>query len=167
MWFLLAILVLVLNKQQLQLDQCIFFWDCEWGYPGLAGFERVTGRKDRSLQMEDIGCKCQRFLSFSKRQEEETNYNCQIFFPSLFKILILYRRFLLKFCVALMTPGSTWSFLKPWANQCIFLMEMFLLSYVNELCIYPRLFLQVGLLKRLRPDNGSTNQYVILIQLFS
>ena len=39
-------------------------------------------------------------------------------------------------------------------------MEMFVLSYVNVLCIYPRLCLQVGL------PNGSesylTNQYVIL-----
>ena len=31
------------------------------------------------------------------------------------------------------------TFLKPWANQCVFLMEMLFLSYVNELCIYPRL----------------------------
>ena len=30
-----------------------------------------------------------------------------------------------------MTPGCTWTFLKPWANQCIFVMEMFALSYVN------------------------------------
>ena len=36
-----------------------------------------------------------------------------------------------------MIPGSTWTFLKPWANQCIFLMEMFVLNYVNVLCIYP------------------------------
>ena len=43
----------------------------------------------------------------------------------------------------MMTPGSTWTFLKLWANQCVFLMEMFFLSYVNELCIYPRLCLQV------------------------
>ena len=55
----------------------------------------------------------------SIKLQEETNYKCQIFF-------------LLKFCVAMMTPGSTWTFLKPWANQCVFLMEMFFLSYVNE-----------------------------------
>jgi len=36
---------------------------------------------------------------------------------------------------------STWTFRKPWANQCVFLMDMFFLSYVNELCIYPRLCL--------------------------
>ena len=31
--------------------------------------ERVTGRKARGLQMEEIACKCQTFLSL-KRQEE-------------------------------------------------------------------------------------------------
>ena len=51
-------------------------------------------------------------------------------------------RFLLKFCIAITTPGSTQAtFLKPWANQCIFPKEMFFLSYVNELCICPRLCL--------------------------
>ena len=45
-----------------------------------------------------------------------------------------------------------------WVNHCIFLMEMFVLSSVNVLCIYPRLCLLVG------SPNGShlTNQYVIL-----
>ena len=46
--------------------------------------------------------------------------------------------------------NDTWfhlklTILKPWVNQCILLMEMFVLSYVNVLCIYPRLCLQVGL----------------------
>ena len=36
------------------------------------------------------------------------------------------------------------TFLKPWANWYIFLMEMFVLSYVNVLGIYLRLYLQVG-----------------------
>ena len=36
------------------------------------------------------------------------------------------------FFLSLLAPGSTWTFLKPWANQCIFHMEMFFLSYVNE-----------------------------------
>ena len=44
----------------------------------------------------------------------------------------------------MMTPGSTRTFLKPGAKQCVFLVEMFVLSYVNELCIYPRLWLQIG-----------------------
>ena len=73
----------------------------------------------------------------SLKWQEETNYKCQIFFPSLYKIK---RRCLLKFC-------DTWlllhlTFLKPWANQCLFLMEMFVLSYVNVLSIYPRLCLK-------------------------
>ena len=39
-------------------------------------------------------------------------------------------------------------------------MEMFVLSYVNVLCIYPRLCLQVGSPSRLR--TYLTNHYVIL-----
>ena len=46
------------------------------------GIERITGRKSRSLQMEEIGCKCQTFFSLSLKQQEEKNYKCQIFgFP--------------------------------------------------------------------------------------
>ena len=32
--------------------------------------ERLTGRKARGLQMEEIGCKCQTFLISLKRQGE-------------------------------------------------------------------------------------------------
>ena len=66
------------------------------------------GRKTKGLQTEKIGCKCQTCFYLSLKQQEETNYKCQIFFffPSLYKIK---RRFLLKFCVAVMTPGSTWT----------------------------------------------------------
>ena len=66
-----------------------------------------------SLQMSYI------VLLSPLKWQEETNDKCQIFF-------------LLKFCVAMTTPSSTGTFLKPWANQRIFLMEMFFLSYVNE-----------------------------------
>ena len=60
--------------------------------------------------------------------------------------------------------NDTWfhlklTILKPWVNQCIFLMEMFVLSYVSVLCIYSRLCLQVGSIW-LRTD--LTNRYVIL-----
>ena len=56
------------------------------------------------------------------------------------------------------------TFLKPWANQCVFLMEMLFLGYVNELCIYPRLcFFSSPFSLRLRIEKGSTNQYVLLI----
>ena len=36
-------------------------------------FERVTGRKARGLQMEEIGCKCQTFKNLSLKWQEETN----------------------------------------------------------------------------------------------
>ena len=64
--------------------------------------ERVTGRMARGLQREEIACKCQTFLSLlSSRRKQTSNI-----FPSLYKFK---RRFLLKYCVAIMTPGFTWS----------------------------------------------------------
>ena len=63
--------------------------------------ERVIGRKPRDLQTEEIGCKCQTLFIALKRQKE-TNY--RYFFPSLYKF---QRRLLLKYCVAIMTPGFT------------------------------------------------------------
>ena len=46
------------------------------------GNKRITDMKARSLQMEEIACKCQTFFSLSLKQQEETNYKCQIFgFP--------------------------------------------------------------------------------------
>ena len=99
-----------------------------------------------SLQVSDI------FISL--KRQEETNV---IFFPSLYKFK---RRFLLKFCVAIMTPGFTWTILIPRDNQCLFLVEMFVLSYANILCSYPKLCLQVGSTSWLR--TYLTNQYVIL-----
>ena len=50
--------------------------------------------------------------------------------------------------------------LKPRDNQCLFLMEMFILGYANVLCIYPKLCLQVGSAFWLR--TYLINQYVIL-----
>ena len=35
--------------------------------------KRITGRKARGLQMEEIGCKCQTFFSLSLKWQEETN----------------------------------------------------------------------------------------------
>ena len=63
--------------------------------------ERVTGRKARGLQTEETGCKCQTFLISLKRRRKQTS---DIFFPSLYKVK---RRFLLKYCVAIMTPDFT------------------------------------------------------------
>jgi len=45
--------------------------------------ERVTGRKVRGLQMEEIGFKCQTFFYLSLKQQEEANYKCE-FFPLLY-----------------------------------------------------------------------------------
>ena len=38
------------------------------------------GRKTKGLQTEKIGCKCQTCFYLSLKQQEETNYKCQIFF---------------------------------------------------------------------------------------
>ena len=67
--------------------------------------ERVTGRKARGLQtgnrlhVSDI-------FYLSLKWQEETNYRRHSFTPCLCKFK---RRFLLKFCVAMTTPGSTWT----------------------------------------------------------
>ena len=91
--------------------------------------------------MEEIGCKYQTFLSLLGGRRKQTS---DIFFP--FSIQISKEASLkILYC-----HNNTWfhlklTILKPWVNQCIFLMEMFVLSYVNMLCIYPRLCIQVGL----------------------
>ena len=41
--------------------------------------ERVTGRKARGLQTEEIGCKCQTFLSLKQQEKTDQRY----FFSSL------------------------------------------------------------------------------------
>ena len=61
--------------------------------------------------------------------------------------------------------NDTWfhlklTILKSRDNQCLFLIEMFVLSYANVLCIYPKLCPQVSSASWLRTD--LTNQYVIL-----
>ena len=61
------------------------------------------------------------------------------------------------------TPGSTWTYL--FSN--LELTNVFL-CYVNELCIYLKFCLSSSQFQlRLRTNNGSANQYVLLIQLFS
>ena len=69
--------------------------------PALAppSIERVTGRKARGLQTEETACKGQTLLSLLSGRRKQTS---DIFFPSLYK----FKRFLLKFCVA-MIPGFT------------------------------------------------------------
>ena len=107
-----------------------------------AGNEKVTGRKARGLQMEEIGCNYQTFLSLLNGRRKHTS-DIFFFFPSLYKFK---RRLLFKI---LCCHNDTWfhlklTILKAWVNQCNFLMDMFVLRYVNVLCIYPRLCLQVG-----------------------
>ena len=83
--------------------------------------ERVTGRKARGLQMEEIGCKCQTFLYHLSGRRKQTS---DIFF-------LLYTDLKGGF----MCCHDTWfhlTILKPWVNQYVFfLMEMFVLRYVN------------------------------------
>ena len=75
----------------------------EWQRMRWLDGERVTGRKARCLQTEEIACKCQKFFSLLNGRRKQTS---DIFFPSLYKFK---RRFLLKYCVAIMKPGFTWS----------------------------------------------------------
>ena len=97
-------------------------------------YERVTGRKARGLQTKEIGCKCQTFfISLLSGRRKQTSHIC-IFFPLLYTNL---KGVSLKI---LCCHNDTWfhlklTILKPWVNQCILLMEMFVLSYVNVLCI--------------------------------
>ena len=39
----------------------------------VTGIERVTGRKARGLQMEEIACKCQTFLSLLRGRRKQTS----------------------------------------------------------------------------------------------
>ena len=83
-----------------------------------------------------------------------------IFFPSLYKFK---RRFVSLKIVC--CHNDTWfhlklTILKPRDNQCLFLMEMFILRYANVLYIYPKLCLQVCSVFWLR--TYLINQYVIL-----
>ena len=124
------------------------------------GNERVTGRKARGLQIEEIACKCQTFFSLLSGRRKQTA-SVRLFSFSIqnlkvsFKILCCHNdtRFRLKLAI-----------LESRDNQCLFLMEMFVLSYANVLCIYPRLCLQVGSISWLR--TYLTNQYVILRYCF-
>jgi len=56
-------------------------WQCgKWGKeigPQLPEAERVTGRKARGLQAEEIACKCQTFLSLISGRRKQTS---EIFF---------------------------------------------------------------------------------------
>ena len=82
--------------------------------------ERVTGRKARDLQMEEIGYKWQSlFISPLRGRRKHTTS------VRFFSLKILCCQDDTRFHLNLTS-------LKPWANQYIFVMEMFFLSYVNE-----------------------------------
>ena len=116
------------------------------------GNERVTGRKARGLQIEEIACKCQTFLSLLSGRRKQTS--------NIFSFSIqIQREVSLKI---LCGHNDTWfrlklTILKLRDNQCLFLMEMFVLSYANVLCLYPKLCLQVG--SASWPRTYLTNQY--------
>ena len=68
----------------------------------LSGFERVTGKKARGLQMEKICCKCQTcFLSLLSGRRKQTSVRN---FPFTIQIK---KEVSLEFCVARRTPDST------------------------------------------------------------
>ena len=83
-------------------------WVLEWLQLAFLSFERITGRKAIGLQMEEMGCKVKGcftfFISLLRGRRKQTNVT--FFPPSLYKFK---KRFLLKFCVAIKTPGSTWT----------------------------------------------------------
>ena len=77
----------------------------QWTITFMVKFERVTGRNARGPQTEEIGCKGQTFfISLISGKRKQTTMSD--FFPVLCKIK---KRFLSKFCVDMMTPGSTFS----------------------------------------------------------
>jgi len=45
----------------------------EGDHRGCGGCERVTSRKARDLQMEEIACKCQTFLSLLSGRRKQTS----------------------------------------------------------------------------------------------
>ena len=64
---------------------CLVHWvcaDCQSEFSRMfdSPIERVTGRKARVLQMEEIDCKCQTFLSLLSGRRKQTS---NIFFSSL------------------------------------------------------------------------------------
>ena len=79
-------------------------------------FERVTGRKTRGLQTEEIGCKCQIFFLSPLSGRKKQTAKCQIFF-----FFLLHTKL-----------------------KGVFSMEMFFLSYVNETMSLEFVFLQNG-----------------------
>ena len=72
--------------------------DGEAWWPAIYGVAQIQTRLKRLSSSSS-----ERFY-LSLKQQKETNYKCEINFPSLYKIK---GRFLLNFSVAMMIPGST------------------------------------------------------------
>ena len=101
--------------------------------------------------MEEIGCKCQiLFISLlSSRRKQTRVLYIYIFYLFIYLFiylsiyLFIFPPYLYKYkkevsLKVLCCHNDTWfhvdlTFLKPWANQCIFLTEMFVFSYVFTL----------------------------------
>ena len=80
----------------------------------LRGLAASVGRPEVPNQQEEINCKWQTFFSFSIQS---------------------YRKLLLIMCCHDDTQFHlNLTFLKPSPKQCVFLMEMFFLNYVNCIC---------------------------------
>ena len=65
------------------INVCMYVRVCMLSPSVVSDPERVTGRKARGLQMEDICCKCQTLLSLLSSRRKQTGDN---FFPSLYKL---------------------------------------------------------------------------------
>ena len=96
--------------------------------------KRVTARKARGPQVEEIGCKCQMFFFFSLLAGKNNPQVSDFFPPFLYKIK---RRFILQFCVAVTIPGSTWTWLFSNLDltNAFFLWKCFSYTMVMKLCI--------------------------------
>ena len=89
--------------------------ECPWHcFPSSVIDERVTGRKARGLQTEEIGCKCQTFLSLLSGRRKQTS---DIFF---FFIQILKEAYLKMLCCHYTWFYLKLTILKLWVNQYIF-----------------------------------------------
>ena len=96
-------------------------------------------RRARGLQTEEIGCKCQAFLYLLSSRRKQTS---DISPPSPRYCFLLYTNLKGGSLKILSCHDDTWfhlklAILKPWVNQCIFLMEMFVFQFssVTHTCL--------------------------------
>ena len=110
---------------------------------GLTGLILRDNRQEaRSPQAEEIDYKCHAIFFFFLSKAAGGN---KLKVAYIFVSLSIQNQKEASFTI-LGCHDSTWfhlnlTFLKPWANQCVSLIEMFFLTYVNKLCICLRIFL--------------------------